>query len=94
MSTYERRELRKLADAGVGVRVCRSDAFMHDKFIDAGDRLYVGSANLTRNGLDEAREIGIVAQAADFDDGGRRLRLQFDEMWAASRPLTRRELGK
>jgi len=94
MSNYSRRELRELVESGIELRACRSHAYMHDKFIDAGDRLYVGSANLTRNGLDEAREVGIVADAADFDDGGKDLRAQFDQMWGAGRALTRRELGE
>jgi phosphatidylserine/phosphatidylglycerophosphate/cardiolipin synthase-like enzyme len=62
-------------------------AYLHDKYIDSGDRIYVGSANLTRNGLDEAREIGIIADARDFDDGAASLRAEFDRMWSAATPL-------
>ena len=40
---------------------------MHEKYVDAGDRIYIGSANLTRNGLDEGCELGLVAAAADFE---------------------------
>jgi phosphatidylserine/phosphatidylglycerophosphate/cardiolipin synthase-like enzyme len=78
--------LGRLAASGVAVRTIVG-AHLHDKYIDAGDRIYVGSANLTRNGLDEAREIGIIAPAADFDDGGASLRAEFDRMWSQAEPL-------
>jgi phosphatidylserine/phosphatidylglycerophosphate/cardiolipin synthase-like enzyme len=77
--------LSRLAASGVAVRTL-AGAHLHDKYIDAGDQIYVGSANLTRNGLDEAREIGIVAPASDFVDGGASLRAEFERMWAAAVP--------
>lgn len=70
-----------LARNGVDIRVPR-EGYMHEKYVDAGARLYIGSANLTRNGIDEAREIGIFADAADFDDHALSLRADFDDMWA------------
>jgi phosphatidylserine/phosphatidylglycerophosphate/cardiolipin synthase-like enzyme len=79
--------LGRLSASGVAVRTI-AGAYLHDKYIDAGDRIYVGSANLTRNGLDEAREIGIIAPASDFVDGGASLRAEFDRMWAAAVPTT------
>ena len=79
--------LDALAGSGVPVRTLPG-AHLHDKYIDAGDRIYVGSANLTRNGLDEAREVGIIAPAADFVDGGASLRADFDRMWSAATKLT------
>jgi phosphatidylserine/phosphatidylglycerophosphate/cardiolipin synthase-like enzyme len=78
-----------LAASGVAVRTL-AGAHLHDKYIDAGEQVYVGSANLTRNGLDEAREIGIVARAADFVDGGASLRADFDRMWSAAVPTPAR----
>ena len=60
---------------------------MHEKYIDAGARLYVGSANLTRDGIDEAHEVGIIANAADFEDGAASLRSYFDSMWRSARPV-------
>ena len=71
---------RQLIDAGIAVRALPG-SYLHDKYIDAGDRIYIGSANLTRNGLDEAREIGVIAKASDFDDGAASLRADFDAMW-------------
>lgn len=81
--------LSRLAASGVEVRTL-AGAHLHDKYIDAGDRIYIGSANLTRNGLDEAREIGIIAAPSDFDDGGAALRAEFDRMWAAAVPTPSR----
>jgi len=78
--------LGALAHEAVPVRMLPG-AYLHDKYIDAGDRIYIGSANLTRNGLDEAREIGIVADVRDFDDGAASLRTEFDRMWSASTPI-------
>lgn len=75
--------LPRLAAAGVDVRML-AQAFMHEKYIDAGDRIYIGSANLTRNGLDEAREIGIIASPRDFIDGADSLRADFDRMWSSA----------
>jgi phosphatidylserine/phosphatidylglycerophosphate/cardiolipin synthase-like enzyme len=78
--------LGRLAASGVAVRTI-TGAHLHDKYIDAGDRIYVGSANLTRNGLDEAREIGIIAPATDFGDGAPALRAEFERMWRLAQPL-------
>jgi phosphatidylserine/phosphatidylglycerophosphate/cardiolipin synthase-like enzyme len=78
--------LRLLADCDVAVRTFRGK-YMHDKYIDACDRIYVGSANLSQNGLEEAREIGIIAAPADFDDGAASLRADFDRMWRSAQPL-------
>ncbi len=78
--------LRLLADCDVAVRTFHGK-YMHDKYIDAGDRIYVGSANLSRNGLEEAREIGIIAAPSDFDDGAASLRADFDRMWCQATPL-------
>jgi len=78
--------IQELTAAGVAVRTLPG-AYLHAKYIDAGDRLYIGSANLTRNGLDEAREIGIIAKTSDFDDGGAALRAEFASMWRSAQPL-------
>jgi len=80
MSAAQRRTICRLTHAGVAVRAPR-DAYMHEKYVDDGDRIYVGSANLTRNGLDEGCEIGLVARAADFGAGAQMLRADFDAMW-------------
>ena len=78
--------LQRLVVAGVDVRTIAND-YLHDKYIDAGSKIYVGSANLTRNGLDEAREIGIIADAVDFDDGGASLRGEFERLWSSATRL-------
>jgi phosphatidylserine/phosphatidylglycerophosphate/cardiolipin synthase-like enzyme len=78
--------LHRLADAGVEVRVPER-GYMHEKFIDAGARLYVGSAYLTHDGIDEAHEVGIIADAADFGAGAASLRTDFDSMWRTSRQM-------
>ena len=83
MSVAQRRTIFRLSHAGVAVR-SPHDAYMHEKYVDDGDRIYVGSANLTRNGLDEGCEIGLVAQAADFGAGAGMLRANFDAMWRAA----------
>jgi phosphatidylserine/phosphatidylglycerophosphate/cardiolipin synthase-like enzyme len=75
--------LHLLADCDVAVRTFHGK-YLHDKYIDAGDRIYVGSANLSRNGLEEAREIGIITTPADFDDGAVSLRSEFNHMWSAA----------
>ncbi len=80
--------LRILAASGVALRTLPG-AHLHEKYIDAGDRIYVGSANLTRNGLEEAREIGVIAPAADFGDGATALRADFDRMWSLAEPVLR-----
>jgi phosphatidylserine/phosphatidylglycerophosphate/cardiolipin synthase-like enzyme len=92
MSAAQRRTLCRLSHAGVAVRAPR-EMYMHEKYVDDGDRIYVGSANLTRNGLDEGCEIGLVAQAADFGAGAELLRANFDSMWCAASPA-RYEKGK
>lgn len=90
LSTAQRRSICRLQHAGVAVRALATN-YMHEKYVDDGDRIYVGSANLTRNGLDEGCELGLVAQAADFGSGADLLRRNFDEMWrdASSIPLNR-----
>jgi phosphatidylserine/phosphatidylglycerophosphate/cardiolipin synthase-like enzyme len=80
MSAAQTRTICRLSHAGVAVRSPHA-AYMHEKYVDDGDRIYVGSANLTRNGLDEGCEIGLVAQAADFGAGAGMLRAGFDAMW-------------
>ena len=81
-----RLSLLELSSAGVATRSI-GQTFMHDKYIDTGDSIYVGSANLTRNGLDEAREIGIIAPAADFGTGAAAMRADFDRMWSLAQPV-------
>ena len=83
MSRAQRRTVCRLTHAGVAVRA-PADAYMHDKYVDNGDRIYVGSANLTRNGLDEGREIGLVAAASDFGPGAEDVRANFDAMWRSA----------
>ena len=78
--------LMRLTDAGIQVRTPER-GYMHEKYIDADTRIYVGSANLTRDGIDEAHEVGIVADAADFEDGAASLRSYFDSMWGVARPM-------
>lgn len=77
---------RRLTEAGIDVRVPRS-GYMHEKLVDDGERAYVGSANLTRNGIDESYEVGIVAGFGDFADGGRSLRADFDRSWRDAEPI-------
>jgi phosphatidylserine/phosphatidylglycerophosphate/cardiolipin synthase-like enzyme len=76
----------RLDAAGVQVRTPER-GYMHEKYIDSGTRIYVGSANLTRDGIDEAHEVGIVADASDFGDGASDLRSYFDSMWRTARPM-------
>jgi phosphatidylserine/phosphatidylglycerophosphate/cardiolipin synthase-like enzyme len=85
MSAAQQRTICRLSHAGVAVRSPRK-AYMHEKYVDDGDRIYVGSANLTRNGLDEGCEIGLVAQATDFGSGAGMLRSDFDATWCAASP--------
>jgi phosphatidylserine/phosphatidylglycerophosphate/cardiolipin synthase-like enzyme len=73
--------LSQLRSAGIDVRTLPT-GYMHEKYMDAGGEIYVGSANLTRNGLDEAREIGVVAPSAAFGTAANALRTDFDAMWA------------
>ncbi|HXW76075.1 MAG TPA: phospholipase D-like domain-containing protein [Candidatus Eremiobacteraceae bacterium] len=84
-SKTARRAIVSLLAAGADVRVPRH-GYMHEKFVDAGDRIYVGSANLTFDGLDEANEVGIVAPADEFGSDAARLRDDFDGMWADAVP--------
>jgi phosphatidylserine/phosphatidylglycerophosphate/cardiolipin synthase-like enzyme len=85
MSAAQRRTICRLSHAGVAVRA-PVDTYMHEKYVDDGDRIYVGSANLTRNGLDEGCEIGLVAHAGDFGAGAEMLRADFDAMWRSAQP--------
>ena len=80
------KRLSHLIDAGVDVRV-PPKGYMHEKFVDDGASIYVGSANLTRNGIDESYEVGIVADSSDLEDEGASLRSDFDRQWAASEPF-------
>jgi phosphatidylserine/phosphatidylglycerophosphate/cardiolipin synthase-like enzyme len=84
-SAASRKVLKALERAGVDVRTVER-GHMHEKYVDSGDRIYIGSGNLTRNGIDEAHEIGIVAVASDFADGAAALRDDFDRQWAACVP--------
>lgn len=81
------RAVRELRRAGVEVRALRH-AYMHEKYVDDGTRIYVGSANLTRNGLDEAHEVGVVAPSAAFGAGAETLRSNFDRNWSRAVPAT------
>jgi len=85
-SRCEATRLRRLAADGVDVRIA-SARYMHGKLVDAGDRIYVGSANLTRNGIDESYEVGLVANAADFADHAASVRADFERTWAQARSL-------
>ena len=76
----------RLAKAGVDVRTPRA-GYMHEKLVDDGERAYVGSANLTRNGIDESYEVGVVADSSDFVDGGAALRADFDRQWSKADPI-------
>ena len=79
-SRSAKRRACELAAAGVDVRR-PAHGYMHEKYVDAGSRVYLGSANLTRNGLEESHEIGIVADASSFDDGAAAVRHDFDAQW-------------
>jgi len=80
--------LERLIRAGVDVRTPAA-GYMHEKLVDDGERTYVGSANLTRNGIDESYEVGIIASATDFIDGGSALRADFDRRWSEARPAAK-----
>jgi hypothetical protein len=84
---YGAKALEWLRANGVDVRALAHHAYMHEKYIDGGDAIYVGSANCTRNGLDEAQEAGVVAPSADFEDGGRKLRRYFNLLWREAKPV-------
>ncbi|HKW44750.1 MAG TPA: phospholipase D family protein, partial [Candidatus Eremiobacteraceae bacterium] len=86
MSRAQQRTVCRLSHAGVAVRA-PARKYMHEKYVDDGDRIYLGSANLTRNGLDEGCEIGLVANAADFGAGAQELRANFDAMWRDASPM-------
>ncbi|MDQ6766786.1 MAG: phospholipase D-like domain-containing protein, partial [Candidatus Eremiobacteraeota bacterium] len=81
VSRSQYQALSQLRSANVDVRTLPA-GYMHEKYVDAGDQIYVGSANLTRNGLDEAREIGLVAPTSAFGSGADVLRAGFDDMWS------------
>jgi cardiolipin synthase A/B len=74
-----------LRETGVDIRTL-SSGYMHAKYVDDGDELYVGSANLTRNGLDEAHEIGVIAPATAMPSGAATIRAAFESNWAHSIP--------
>ncbi len=80
-SAAQKRSVTWLRHAGVQVRSIAS-GYMHEKYVDTGDELYVGSANLTRNGLDEAHEVGVVAPTAALPGGAQTLRDDFDANWS------------
>jgi phosphatidylserine/phosphatidylglycerophosphate/cardiolipin synthase-like enzyme len=82
-SRTQRLAERQLRSAGVDVRSLDT-GYMHEKYIDAGDRIYLGSANLTHNGIDEAREVGVIAQTGAFGAGADALRRAFDAMWSGA----------
>jgi cardiolipin synthase A/B len=84
-SVCARRELRALCAAGVDVRA-PAHGYMHEKLVDAGDQVYIGSANLTYDGISRANEAGIIASPSEFDDGLRAVRDQFDAMWRSAQP--------
>ncbi|MBC5824396.1 MAG: hypothetical protein GIW99_01280 [Candidatus Eremiobacteraeota bacterium] len=83
-SRWAAHEFERLRQAHVAVRVVEPGYF-HEKYIDSGDEIYVGSHNLTRNGLDAAREIGIIAAASEYGSGAPALRADFDRRWDALR---------
>ncbi len=80
-SAAQKRSVTWLRHAGVAVRSIAC-GYMHEKYVDTGDELYVGSANLTRNGLDEAHEVGVVAPTAALPLGAQTLRDDFDANWS------------
>jgi len=85
VSRTQYQALAQLRAAGIDVRTLPT-GYMHEKYVDGGDEIYVGSANLTRNGLDEARELGIVAPALALGQGAQALRAGFDGMWSSAVP--------
>lgn len=86
VSSSQTQAVAQLRAAGVDVRSLLT-TYMHEKYVDDGSEIYVGSANLTRNGLDEAHEIGVVAPAAAFGAGADALRADFDGTWNLATPL-------
>ena len=87
MSRPQQDAAGRLQGLGVDLRAT-TGAYMHEKFVDDGNEIYVGSANLTHNGIDEGREIGVVAPASAFGDDALRLKKRFDEMWSSAKPLS------
>ncbi len=86
-SAAQKWALTRLEHAGVGVRTMPCGT-LHDKYVDGGDEIYVGSGNLTRNGLDEAREVDVIAPARAFGSGARLLRNEFDALWRTASQST------
>ena len=78
--------VKRLTEAGIDVRTPGA-GYMHEKLVDDGERTYVGSANLTRNGIDESYEVSVVAARGDFIDGGASLRADFDHRWSDAKPI-------
>ncbi len=85
LSPYAKGAITRLRNGGVDVRTLPK-GLMHEKYVDDGSEIYVGSANLTRNGLDEAHEVGVVAPATAFGDGAQMLRDDFDSNWKLAIP--------
>jgi phosphatidylserine/phosphatidylglycerophosphate/cardiolipin synthase-like enzyme len=83
MSRSGKCALGELVAAHVDARVMTAD-YMHDKYIDGGDQIFIGSQNLTRNGLEEAREVGILAPVSDFGRAAAALRRDFERMWRSA----------
>ncbi|HXW51230.1 MAG TPA: phosphatidylserine/phosphatidylglycerophosphate/cardiolipin synthase family protein [Candidatus Acidoferrales bacterium] len=84
-SSPQRKAISWLEHSGVEVHTL-AWGFMHEKYVDDGDAFYIGSANLTHNGIDESHEIGILARAADTPGVAATLRSGFDRDWTNSRP--------
>jgi phosphatidylserine/phosphatidylglycerophosphate/cardiolipin synthase-like enzyme len=85
LSPYAKGAITRLRHGGVDVRTLPKH-LMHEKYVDDGSEIYVGSANLTRNGLDEGHEVGVVAPATAFGDGAQMLRDDFDRNWSLAIP--------
>lgn len=82
-SVAQKRAVSWLEHEGVDVRML-AHGYMHEKYVDDGDAYYVGSANLTHNGLDESHEAGIVATVACSPQGAAALRADFEQNWSNS----------
>lgn len=87
LSGAQRLALWHLQDNRVDVRALRGH-YMHEKFVDDGGEIYLGSANLTHNGIDEGREIGVVAPACEFGPAADVLQARFDAMWSKAEPAS------
>ena len=85
-SKASRKIIGELERAGVAVRSLAHE-HMHGKLIDTGDQLYVGSGNLTLNGIDEADEIGIVTPTEALGRGDEAIRDYFDDLWQRAEPV-------